>query len=90
MDTPALAVVFIIILAIVAFGAALGGTTWVYLVDQRRPGTPKQVANVLVDALTPDSADNPTDETDAHARPEVRHQAAPATADEQARERRAA
>lgn len=55
MDTPALAAAWIILMAVVAFGAALGGTTWVYFADKRRPHTPRRKAEDVVDALTPDS-----------------------------------
>lgn len=40
MDTPATAALWIIIMAIFAFGASLGGITWVYFTDKRRSGSP--------------------------------------------------
>lgn len=44
MDTPALAILWIVVAAAIAFGAALGGTTWVYLADQRRQDAPRRPA----------------------------------------------
>lgn len=44
MDTPALAILWIVVAAAIAFGAALGGTTWVYLADQRRQDAPRRQA----------------------------------------------
>lgn len=41
MDTPALAIGFIVVMAVIAFGGALGGTTLVYVLDQRRKHAPR-------------------------------------------------
>lgn len=84
MDTPALAAGWIILMAIVAFGAALGGTTAVYFADKRRPSTPRRAVEDVVDALTPGSSGDGGDE------PQEQHEHVMAGSGDRTEERRAA
>lgn len=45
MDTPTTAALWIIGMAVLAFGASLGGVTWVYFADKRRSSTPRRAAD---------------------------------------------